>query len=60
MEFVYLKVAKVVGHVARVHATSVRRIDGKPEASLSIVVRARKPLSAVAARDIALKYLDPA
>ena len=55
-----MRVVKVVGRVARVRATSVRRIDGKPEASLSMLVRTRGPLSAMAARDIALKYLDPA
>ena len=60
MEPMTITLVKVIGATALVRAVSHHRVAGQPEAVITVRVRLPAGATQSAARDIALKYLDPA
>ena len=60
MEPMMITQVKVIGATALVRAVSHHRIAGHPEAVITVKVRLSAGATRSAAREIALKYLDPA
>ena len=60
MEAIRIRVVEVVAGVATVEATSVKCVDGKPEAEITIQLQVPDGPSRREILDRALAYLDPA
>lgn len=60
MERMRIRVVRVGQAKALVRAESVRKVGGQPEAVILVRVRLPPGGSARDARDVALRYLDPA
>jgi hypothetical protein len=60
MESMTITVIDVTGTTAVVRAVSRRRVGDEPEAIITLQLRLPAEATKSAARDVALKYLDPA
>jgi hypothetical protein len=61
MEKMKVKVLEISGRRATVEAIGARRVDGEPEAVITLRIKMREEgASESEARSIALMYLDPA
>ena len=58
MERMKITVTEIAEHSATVVATSAKKIDGQPEAIITLRLQSRRPMTDDEARDIALRYLD--
>jgi hypothetical protein len=60
MESTTITVVEVTSPTAVVRGVSRRRVDGEPEAVITLKLRTHVPATGLAARETALKYVDPA